>query len=526
MVGCAPAPRRRARRPREPWAQRLDPSGGGSPRGERLLRARHRPALRGGRHRVVHRRVRGDGRAGGRTSVAVRRRHEGGRHELRRRLPGKKVAATGFCFGGGMVWLLLTSKESRLAAAVPFYGPFPDGGSLAGTRAAVLGIYAGLDSRVNATQPAARAALRKAGLRHEVVTFPGVDHAFFNPTGHGTTRLRQPPRTGASWRGSERTSRPEPASGCPGFTHAAEPSFGSPHHHSRVEPIAVSRVRRPSLQDGYSRVRPQAPATRRRSGAVAPCVPVRRALLRALREPDGHPRHVPDPERRRLRVRDLDRRGRAVADSRSAARCRRGARDRPRAPALLAEGADRRREHAARDRLACECRGPDLPPPGARADPDVGEGSRCSSLRGLRRPRPGRAPEGRTRVVSHALAGPPSAWIVGMPLIGLVGSVDWRLAFVALPLPAAVLAGLAVAARPNDSPDTRHGGVDRAAARRPGRKALGSRRAVRELGLGRDARLQRRALQGDLRHVFGWGPASPLRSSRPRTSPGTALAGG
>jgi carboxymethylenebutenolidase len=103
--------------------------------------------------------------------------------ELRRRLPGKKVAATGFCFGGGMVWLLLASREARLAAAVPFYGPFPEGGNLAGTKAAVLGIYAGLDSRVNATRAAARAALRTAGLRHQIVTFPGVDHAFFNPTG-------------------------------------------------------------------------------------------------------------------------------------------------------------------------------------------------------------------------------------------------------------------------------------------------------------------------------------------------------
>lgn len=103
--------------------------------------------------------------------------------ELRRRLPGKKVAATGFCFGGGMVWLLLTSKESRLAAAVPFYGPFPEGGNVAGAKAAVLGIYAELDSRVNATRAPARAALRRAGLRHQIVTFPGVDHAFFNPTG-------------------------------------------------------------------------------------------------------------------------------------------------------------------------------------------------------------------------------------------------------------------------------------------------------------------------------------------------------
>jgi carboxymethylenebutenolidase len=103
--------------------------------------------------------------------------------ELRRRLPGKRVAVTGFCFGGGMTWLLLASKEPRLAAAVPFYGPFPDGGSLSGSRAAVLGIYAGLDARVNASRAAARAALRRAGLRHQIVTYRGVDHAFFNPTG-------------------------------------------------------------------------------------------------------------------------------------------------------------------------------------------------------------------------------------------------------------------------------------------------------------------------------------------------------
>ena len=101
--------------------------------------------------------------------------------ELRRRLPGKKIAATGFCFGGGMTWLLLASKELRLAAA-PFYGPFPEGGNLKGSKAAVLGIYAELDSRVNASRAAARTALRQAGLKHRIVTYPGVDHAFFNPT--------------------------------------------------------------------------------------------------------------------------------------------------------------------------------------------------------------------------------------------------------------------------------------------------------------------------------------------------------
>jgi carboxymethylenebutenolidase len=103
--------------------------------------------------------------------------------ELKRRLRGRRVAAVGFCFGGGMVWRLLASREPRLAAAVPFYGPFPANGDLSGSKAAVLGIYAGLDARVNATRPAAEAALQAAGLEYELVTFPDANHAFFNDTG-------------------------------------------------------------------------------------------------------------------------------------------------------------------------------------------------------------------------------------------------------------------------------------------------------------------------------------------------------
>jgi predicted MFS family arabinose efflux permease len=63
-------------------------------------------------------------------------------------------------------------------------------------------------------------------------------------------------------------------------------------------------------------------------------------------------------------------------------------------------------------------------------------------------------PESRTRVVAHALAGAPAAWIVGMPLIGVVAEVNWRLAFVALPLPAALLVGVAVVRMPGDAPLT------------------------------------------------------------------------
>lgn len=103
--------------------------------------------------------------------------------ELKRRVRGKKLAAIGFCFGGAMVWRLLTSNEPRLSAAAPFYGPFPTDGSFAGSRAAVLGVYGGLDARVNATLPAAKAALEAARLRHELLTFTEADHAFFNDTG-------------------------------------------------------------------------------------------------------------------------------------------------------------------------------------------------------------------------------------------------------------------------------------------------------------------------------------------------------
>jgi carboxymethylenebutenolidase len=103
--------------------------------------------------------------------------------ELRDRVPRKKLAAIGFCFGGSMVWHLLAAPEPRLAAAAPFYGPFPEGGDLRGTRAAVLGVYGGQDARVNDTLPAAETALEAAQLKYELLTFSDAGHAFFNDTG-------------------------------------------------------------------------------------------------------------------------------------------------------------------------------------------------------------------------------------------------------------------------------------------------------------------------------------------------------
>ena len=99
---------------------------------------------------------------------------------------GLNLGAMGFCFGGGMTWNLLQTgptQEKRLRAAVPFYGPGPEAPDFTGSKAAVLGMYAGDDERVNASMPAMEAALKAAKLTHEIKVWDGAQHAFFNNTG-------------------------------------------------------------------------------------------------------------------------------------------------------------------------------------------------------------------------------------------------------------------------------------------------------------------------------------------------------
>jgi carboxymethylenebutenolidase len=104
--------------------------------------------------------------------------------ELQRRVPDKKLAAVGFCMGGGLVWQLLGAGTPELAAAVPFYGPAPDNPDFSGSKnAAVLAFYGALDQRVTSTEPVVKAALEKAGNVNELIVEPDANHAFFNDTG-------------------------------------------------------------------------------------------------------------------------------------------------------------------------------------------------------------------------------------------------------------------------------------------------------------------------------------------------------
>lgn len=57
------------------------------------------------------------------------------------------------------------------------------------------------------------------------------------------------------------------------------------------------------------------------------------------------------------------------------------------------------------------------------------------------------SPEQRTRALSWALVGQPAAWILGQPLVGVLGERSWRYGWLALPLAAAVAAGILVAGR-------------------------------------------------------------------------------
>ena len=78
--------------------------------------------------------------------------------ELERRVPKREDRRRRILLrrrhGVDICWL---RERLRLAAAAPFYGPLPDNADFAGSpNAAVLGIYAEEDDRVNASRDAAK----------------------------------------------------------------------------------------------------------------------------------------------------------------------------------------------------------------------------------------------------------------------------------------------------------------------------------------------------------------------------------
>ena len=94
----------------------------------------------------------------------------------------ERVGMVGFCYGGGVTWLVAT-KMPELKAAVPFYGPPPPLSEVVNIQAAVLGIYGGLDTRITGSAPAIEEEMKKNDKIFEKVIYPNANHAFHNDTG-------------------------------------------------------------------------------------------------------------------------------------------------------------------------------------------------------------------------------------------------------------------------------------------------------------------------------------------------------
>ena len=93
-----------------------------------------------------------------------------------------RIGVTGFCFGGGLTWLMAV-RNPKITAAAPFYGSAPPLEEVPNLTAPVLGIYAAEDDRINAGLADLEAALQQHGKDYRVITYPGAGHAFFNDTG-------------------------------------------------------------------------------------------------------------------------------------------------------------------------------------------------------------------------------------------------------------------------------------------------------------------------------------------------------
>jgi len=96
----------------------------------------------------------------------------------------EKIASLGWCFGGQQsLNLALGSKD--LAATVIYYGNLvTDAERLASITWPVLGIFGETDTSVPVESVRAfESALKTAGVEQKIYVYPGVGHAFANPSG-------------------------------------------------------------------------------------------------------------------------------------------------------------------------------------------------------------------------------------------------------------------------------------------------------------------------------------------------------
>jgi carboxymethylenebutenolidase len=98
----------------------------------------------------------------------------------------KKLAITGFCWGGGITWMA-ASRFPELKAAGAWYGglkgnPGPEGRKfpmdvVAELKSPVLGLYGALDKGIPVADVEAMQA-KLAGSKSQIILYPNADHGF------------------------------------------------------------------------------------------------------------------------------------------------------------------------------------------------------------------------------------------------------------------------------------------------------------------------------------------------------------
>ena len=95
------------------------------------------------------------------------------------------IASLGWCFGGG--WSLTAAQllPDKLDASVIYYGQVTsDEDKLRPLEVPILGLFAGNDTGIKVESVESfRAALERLRKDHEIHIYPGVGHAFANPSG-------------------------------------------------------------------------------------------------------------------------------------------------------------------------------------------------------------------------------------------------------------------------------------------------------------------------------------------------------
>jgi carboxymethylenebutenolidase len=92
-----------------------------------------------------------------------------------------RIGVIGYCFGGSYAFAL-AAADSRVRAALPYYGQPPETAELENINAPILAFYGQTDERLITNLPQVTEAMEKAGVDFTAKVYEDTGHAFFNDT--------------------------------------------------------------------------------------------------------------------------------------------------------------------------------------------------------------------------------------------------------------------------------------------------------------------------------------------------------